>query len=926
MAKSSNTLTININGNASGLEQATQQATREIEKLGDEAKRTNQNTDKLPDIDKKMKFSNIMQATDQLSGVGTKIIDLGMNAIRSAGEAQAMDAQFSQVFGNMSGKAQNTINQMAESFGMLPNRIKPLYTSLTSMFKGLGMSQTEAMQEAERATRIASDAAAFYDMSLEDASSAMTSFIKGNYEGGESIGLFANDTQMSAYALKNGLIPATEGAKEASEEALLGMEKAQAKLSEAIKKHGENSIEAREASLKLKKAQAEIDEELGPQAQKWADLDEKTKQAVRLEYAENMQKQAGAIGQASREADGLENQMGNAEQVMKDFYAQIGRDILPTFIDVLKSGVEIIQNLAEAWGKLDKPMKVFIGSMAGIVAVITVLAPPITALVGLAGILGTSLLPLIGIIAGISAVIAIVIGVMENWGDITKGFSKLWESFTKWLDESWKDMKEGASKVWEGVKEKWGEFTNGVKELWNGVKEWFSDLWKGITEGASNIWEGVKEKWQSFVDWVSNIWEGVKEVWSIIWVDIVGIVQIPWELIKALIQTAFNIISGIFDVGGQLLKTAWDMIWVPIRDKATEIWNGITTFLSDTWTAITTKVHEIFDPIAEWFSQLWSGISAKAQEIWNSLTTWFSDTWNGIANTASQIWDLVKSNIINKIQDVKNRVLEIWNGITTWLSDKWNGIANTASQLWNMVKSTIINKVQDVKSRITEIWNGIATWISDKWNGIKNTANNLWSGIKDTIARWVKAGSDSISSGWNGLKETVGNIFNGVKDRISNVWEGVKDVVMKPINWVRDKINGIFDNLNIRIPHIPLPKFDLVGSFNPLKGQIPKLSVTWHAKGGVFTKPTLLGDGSHGVGEAGAEAVLPLKDSVLSKIGNQILKASTYKPDNNQTMVNNISLTLNVEGSVDETNVNDLTTKVIDGVTDLQNRQKLAWS
>ncbi len=62
----------------------------------------------------------------------------------------------------------------------------------------------------------------------------MTSFIKGNYEGGESIGLFANDTQMASYATKNGLIPATEGAKKASEELTIAQEKAMKKQQEAV--------------------------------------------------------------------------------------------------------------------------------------------------------------------------------------------------------------------------------------------------------------------------------------------------------------------------------------------------------------------------------------------------------------------------------------------------------------------------------------------------------------------------------------------------------------------------------------------------------------------------------------------------------------------------------------------------------------------
>lgn len=71
---------------------------------------------------------------------------------------------------------------------------------------------------------------------------------------------------MAAYAVKHNLIPATEGAK-SQWRVIVSRWKAQSKYADAIKKHGEGSLEAREAALKLKDAQDKINEELGPQTQ-----------------------------------------------------------------------------------------------------------------------------------------------------------------------------------------------------------------------------------------------------------------------------------------------------------------------------------------------------------------------------------------------------------------------------------------------------------------------------------------------------------------------------------------------------------------------------------------------------------------------------------------------------------------------------------
>ena len=108
-----------------------------------------------------------------------KLVSFGKMTVEAAATAQAVQAQFEQVFGNSQTVASDAINGMAKQFGMLPNQIKPSFTRTSSMFKGLGLATEEAMGQATKAVTIASDAAAFYNMSYEDANSALSSFIKG---------------------------------------------------------------------------------------------------------------------------------------------------------------------------------------------------------------------------------------------------------------------------------------------------------------------------------------------------------------------------------------------------------------------------------------------------------------------------------------------------------------------------------------------------------------------------------------------------------------------------------------------------------------------------------------------------------------------------------------------------------------------------
>lgn len=48
-----------------------------------------------------------------------------------------------------------------------------------------------------------------------------------------------------------------------------------------------------------------------------------------------------------------------------------------------------------------------------------------------------------------------------------------------------------------------------------------------------------------------------------------------------------------------------------------------------------------------------------------------------------------------------------------------------------------------------------------------------------------------------------------------------------------------------------LPHFSFSGKFDPQTGSVPKVSVSWYAKGGIFRRAAVFG-------EAGPEAVTPL--------------------------------------------------------------------
>ncbi|OJH46929.1 phage tail tape measure protein [Lactococcus lactis] len=154
-------------------------------------------------------------------------------------------------------------------------------------------------------------------------------------------------------------------------------------------------------------------------------------------------------------------------------------------------------------------------------------------------------------------------------------------------------------------------------------------------------------------------------------------------------------------------------------------------------------------------------------------------------------------------------------------------------------------------------WGAITDWFSDKWNGLKQWWSDFWgqfSSPVDGAFKWLEQSIKTISAFMFGS-------FDDKVNAIKNLFKFLKLKFPK-----------------IEIPHIPMPHFSFSGTFNPLKGKLPKIGVDWFAKGGILTKPTVFGQNGNSLmvgGEAGKEAVAPLSDlmgyvekAVANQMGN----------------------------------------------------------
>lgn len=206
------------------------------------------------------------------------LVNLGKSAITASADIAAEQAQFKAAFGELEAAASGAFESISEDTGVLATRLMNVGTKAFSQFKGAGLDASSALSSMDKYTRLAADAAAYYDISIEDADTRLRSFIRGNTEAGDMIGLFTSESQRN---------------------------------SKAVELYGK----------------------------KWNSLTEAQKQMLMLNVAEEIYTQSNVIGQAARESEEWTTVTGNLSEAWRQMLGKIGtpfRELLIPFLNKLK--------------------------------------------------------------------------------------------------------------------------------------------------------------------------------------------------------------------------------------------------------------------------------------------------------------------------------------------------------------------------------------------------------------------------------------------------------------------------------------------------------------------------------------------------------------------------------------------------------------
>ena len=342
---------------------------------------------------------------------------------------------------------------------------------------------------------------------------------------------------------------------------------------------------------------------------------------------------------------------------------------------------------------------------------------------------------------------------------------------------------------------------------------------------------------------------------------------------------------------------------------------SVFTYAITKWDEFKAQIDSVIQNFVEGLNEIFGGLVGAFQQVWDTLTTTGAGViesavglFEKLKETLSTLFDVITSSgafqyIVDMLSAVGELIVStlvphinsLWNIIVTVVTEVANIIGTTVSSIISIVGS-FISMIMDTVSGLLDIIMGLITGngeqilqgINTIFSGALNFITTVFTEIADVMGSLIQGGVNIVMSVITGLVNNirgtisailgfVSSTFSAIVGLVTSNIENVSSSVTNTLNSMSDFVKGAIDKIKsffegeFPIPKIKLPHFKISGKLSLDPPQIPSISVDWYAQGGVFNRPRIIG-----VGENGAEAVMPLEnnlgwiDTLANEIGNRM--------------------------------------------------------
>lgn len=397
------------------------------------------------------------------------------------------------------------------------------------------------------------------------------------------------------------------------------------------------------------------------------------------------------------------------------------------------------------------------------------------------------------------------------------------------------------------------------------VKRWFED---GITF-AENLYGVIEELGRIFDDLDSE--EGRQALNDILTgiEDLLAIV----EDVAAFTDAMSRLFDGImfFSIFG-----SWD-VGTRIAEELGRIREALLAFGDLSPERIGGWIIAAFDWIAEKAEWLWNLLFGNSiiPDIVNGFQEWFGKVPGIITGALSGVVELVAGPFREIATAVADSLSQAKTNITTWASETKTQVASWATEnaakvgtFVSTTKQNISGWVSEQKGRFSEwktstaatvrSWgieqaSKVATFVSTTRSNISTWASNT----RSNFTSWASSVRGTLSSWKSNTESTFRTAMSAAQTAISSKTGAMESAARGLVSAIGRGLSGLYSSVTSKFSAAFEAARRIAGSISSLASGITSrlgnLSVPWNASGNIYYGPTVIG-----VGEAGAEAVVPL--------------------------------------------------------------------
>lgn len=794
------------------------------------------------------------------------VVSFTKATVKSAAEVQAANSQFEQTFGNLSDSATAAMDKVAKESGIVKSRLQGVGTSIYAFAKTTGMESADALKMMQEALQVTADSAAYYDRSLEDTAESLKSFLKGNYANDAALGLSCTETTRNTAANK-----------------LYG--------------------------------------------KSFKDLSESQKQLTLLQMVKDANAASGALGQAARESNGLENVMGNLKESWRQFTAVIGKPILNAAVIVIRKITTGLTALTEAaktafsslsnlfgW-KTAEDTTSAVQSTSDAISTATDNQEDLTDEVkntNEEAKRGVASFDKLNVISGSSNDSDSSSGSSSGGSsapavnELTAQANTAADGITSKFQNAFKDFYEKSGfknfvdKVQAGInKVNWSAIGENCKSIFNNLKPIANAALAQTQKVGQAAFGALGSAVGAFVQITGKSFQtitgGVDKWLKRDKGKIIGYIN----TIGNNFTRGFNGLGRAFDNIGDIVGDSIDRMRPRMEESIANLLSGFTDFYGGIGTVVSGMFAVASESLADWLEKDSETIGLfldNLQTIGADVMDFFGQVFGDIGTTLSGWWNGEGEGIFRQICDAINNVgttfMNLWN---EWIMPIWSYIKGIFTDAWNNCLSPIFQKIVNFIGKIGEfiatVWTNhlspIVNWIIKYVGPMISSTLKAVGQVFSTIFSIIGGVIGGIIDAFSGLIEFLTGVFSGnwekawsgIKNFFKGIWDGIWSILKGVVNLIIDGINLLWTGIYNVVRGIVDAIGGVAGAIGKLFGQdwefkmpaepplIPKL-----AKGGIVTAPTLalVGDNA-GAGSGDPEVVSP-----LSKLQNMMNAGNQY--------------------------------------------------